>query len=210
MTAKPNGTYAGIGSAAVRAKTGKGWDEWFAILDKAGADKWPHKEIAAYLHEQECGDWWSQMVTVGYEQARGLRVKNQTTDGFTAGASKTIAAPVAELYQAWANANKRAKWLPDSADIAIRSNTANKSMRIVWTDGTSSVVVMFYSKGANKSQVTIERRKLKSGKEVKEVKDYWVAALEQLKSLLENAGPARQPAKAVVASRPLRRKGSAR
>ena len=84
MPADGKETYAGISADAVRAKTGKGWAEWFAVLDQAGAAKWPHKEIASFLHEQECGDWWSQMVAVGYEQARGLRVKHQTADGFTA------------------------------------------------------------------------------------------------------------------------------
>ncbi len=38
---------------AVKAKTGKVWAEWFKILDKAGARKWPHKEIAEYLHDEQ-------------------------------------------------------------------------------------------------------------------------------------------------------------
>ena len=188
MPPKENGMFAGISSDAVRAKTGKGWAEWFAILDKAGAAKWPHKEIAKHLHGLGCGDWWSQMVTVGYEQARGLRVKHQTAEGFTAGASKTIAAPIAKLFRAWSDAKTRAKWLPDAADVSIRSATENKSLRIVWTDGTSTVVVQFYPKGADKSQVTIERRKLKNVKEVNQVKAYWSAALGELKAMLEGNG----------------------
>src|SRR5687768_4451894 len=143
-----NETYAGIKSDAVRAKTGKGWADWFALLDKAGAAKWPHKEIASFLHDQECGDWWSQTVAVGYEQARGLRVKHQTADGFTAGASKTVAAPIATLYRAWTDAKVRAKWLPDAAGVTIRTATESKSLRMVWVDGTSTVAVMFYLAGA--------------------------------------------------------------
>jgi hypothetical protein len=188
MPANGTDTYAGIRSEAVRAKTGKGWAEWFAILDKAGAAKWPHKEIARFLHEQDCGDWWSQMVAVGYEQARGLRVKHQTADGFTAGASKTVAAPLATLFRAWTDARRRAQWLPDAAGVSVRSATANKSVCLLWTDGTSSIVVQFYPKGSAKSQVTIERRKLKSEKEVGQVKAYWAAALEKLKALLEGGG----------------------
>src|SRR5215469_1117257 len=61
---------------AVKAKTGKVWAEWFKILDKAGAKKMPHKEIALYLYEkQKLPAWWCQMVAVGYEQERGLRQK---------------------------------------------------------------------------------------------------------------------------------------
>jgi hypothetical protein len=206
MPADGNETHAGISSEAVRAKTGKGWAEWFAILDKAGAAKWPHKEIASFLHDQKCGDWWSQMVTVGYEQARGLRVKHQTADGFTAGASKTVTAPVATLFRAWTDARRRAQWLPDAADVAIRSATENKSLRLVWTDGTSTIVVQVYPKGADKSQVTIERRKLKSAKEVSQVKAFWSAALDKLKSLLEGSRSGASAANGKAAPRRGRKK----
>jgi hypothetical protein len=206
MPADGNETHAGIRSEAVRAKTGKGWAEWFAILDKAGAAKWPHKEIASFLHEQKCGDWWSQMVTVGYEQSRGLRVKHQTADGFTAGASKTVAAPVATVFRAWTDARSRAKWLPDAAGVTIRSATENKSLRLLWTDGTSNIVVQFYPKGADKSQVTIERRKLKSANEVSQVKAYWTAALDRLKSLLEDSDSSVERGSGKVAARSGRKK----
>jgi len=54
---------------AVKAKTGKTWKQWFALLDKAGAQKLTHKAIVKYLSEkQNVGPWWCQMVTVTYEQ----------------------------------------------------------------------------------------------------------------------------------------------
>jgi len=61
-----------VSDAAVQAKTGKTWQEWFAVLDAAGARAMDHKTSAAYLYKQlRLPDWWAQMVTVGYEQARG-------------------------------------------------------------------------------------------------------------------------------------------
>lgn len=204
MTAKSDDVYAGISSDAVKAKTGKGWAEWFSLLDLAGAAAWPHKEIAAHLHEVGCGDWWSQMVTVGYEQARGLRVKHQTADGFSANASKTVAVPVAKLFAAWKTAKTRAPWLPDAAGITIRKATANKSLRITWTDGKANIEVNFYAKGEAKSQVTVERRKLTGVKQVNQVKSYWIAALDQLKALLESAAEPK-PRKAAKKPSALRR-----
>ncbi|MDQ5977623.1 MAG: hypothetical protein QG602_595, partial [Verrucomicrobiota bacterium] len=60
--------YGGISSAAVKKATGRTWAEWFAVLDKAGAAKLPHKEIALRLQRtHRLADWWGQMVTVGYE-----------------------------------------------------------------------------------------------------------------------------------------------
>src|SRR5512134_2277217 len=85
---------------AVRAKTGRIWPEWFAILDAAGAQQMTHQQIVAYLHnEHGVGPWWQQMVTVTYEQARGMRAKHQMPDGYQVSVSKTIAAPAAALYE---------------------------------------------------------------------------------------------------------------
>src|SRR6266849_6848560 len=101
MTKRTDGEkFNGISSEAVRAKTGKGWPEWLKILDAAGAKKMNHKEMVALLHTKHGVDpWWQQMVTVGYEQARGRRLKHQKGDVFSIGASKTIEASVSTLYK---------------------------------------------------------------------------------------------------------------
>ena len=68
---------------AVKAKTGKTWKEWFAILDKAGARKMTHKEIVQVLNsEHGVGPWWQQMVTVTYEHERGLRDRHEKPEGY--------------------------------------------------------------------------------------------------------------------------------
>ena len=65
---------AGVGNDAVMKATGRPWDEWLKVLDRAGAKKMPHKEIALMLSRKFLvAGWWCQMVSVGYEQARGLR-----------------------------------------------------------------------------------------------------------------------------------------
>jgi hypothetical protein len=67
---------ANVSDEAVKAKTGHDWTEWLEILDAAGGKGKTHKEIVAVLvNEHAVPDWWCQMVTVGYEQARGLREK---------------------------------------------------------------------------------------------------------------------------------------
>jgi uncharacterized protein YndB with AHSA1/START domain len=179
---------AGISSEAAKAKTGKSLDEWFALLDKAGAAGWPHKDIAAHLHDAcGCPGWWCQMIAVGYEQERGLRVKNQGCAGdFAANASKTIAVPVAKLYESWADPRMLASWLSDAAKITVRKANLNKSMRITWIDGQSSVEVYFWIKGTAKSQVAVQHCKLASPKEVDVWKAYWAAALSKLQALLED------------------------
>jgi hypothetical protein len=184
--AKTGDPIAGISDAAVAAKTGKTWSQWCKVLDKDGAKELPHKDIAILVSKKHgVGPWWSQMVTVGYEQARGLRKKHETPRGWQASASKTIDVPVQVLYGAWSNARMRARWMR-SERLTIRKKNANKSMRITWPDETS-VEVNFYAKGEAKSQVAVQHSKLKKQADVVRAKKSWGEALGSLKELLENA-----------------------
>jgi uncharacterized protein YndB with AHSA1/START domain len=182
--AKPK-TSTGISDEAVRAKTGKGWSEWFAILDKAGAASMPHKDIATFLYEkQKIPGWWAQMVTVGYERERGLRQVHETPAGFQISVSKTMAARLAAVFAAWHEAKPRAQWL-GRARITIRKVTPEKSIRLTFDADQSHVDVRFYSKGAAKSQVAVDHTKLASAADVARMKAFWSKALETLKTKLE-------------------------
>lgn len=170
---------------AVKAKTGKIWSEWFKILDEAGGKKMTHKEIVAHLGENYgIGSWWRQMVTVTYEQARGMRKVHEKTEGFQISKSKTISAPVSKLYKAWANENTRKQWLKDAA-FTIRKKTANKNIRITWVDNTTSVEVMFYPKSDAKTQVVVQHSKLPNAKEAERMKNYWEQNLAKLQQFVK-------------------------
>jgi len=82
-----------VSDTKLMAATGKTRGEWHALLDAENAATWPHPAIAAWLHrEHDVDGWWAQGITVGYEQARGLRLPGQQPDGsFAAGSSKTVA-----------------------------------------------------------------------------------------------------------------------
>jgi hypothetical protein len=178
-------TYAKISDDAVLKATGKTWAAWIKLLDADGAKKMAHKEVVALLYTKHgVGPWWQQMLTVGYEQARGKRVLHEKSDGFSVSRSKTIAVPLAELYAAWNDQRKRGKWLAD-ADFTVRKATANKSMRITWIDGETDVSVMFTAKGAGKSHVALDHGRLKNARHADKMKAYWTEQLEKLKTLLE-------------------------
>lgn len=176
----------GIRDESVREKTGKGWQQWFAILDEAGAASKPHKEIAAWLHDNHAiSGWWSQMVTVAYERERGLREVHQKCEGdFEVSVSRTMGVELATLYQAWSQARQRKRWLGDP-DFEVRKATRDKSMRITWVDGTTHVDVHFYGKGDTKSQVTVQHRKLMAASDVDVKRAYWAEQLGRLKALLQ-------------------------
>jgi uncharacterized protein YndB with AHSA1/START domain len=177
MTKKSN---AAISSDAVQKATGKTWDAWIKILDNAGGKMMSHKELVAVLGDEHgVAPWWRQMVAVGYEQARGLRVKHQTASGFSVSRSKTLPVPIEQLFGAWKDKRQRKRWLADDG-FKIRTATENRSLRITWIDGGTSVEVMFYEKGKAKSQVTVQHSKLKNEKEAARLKEYWGEQLDKL------------------------------
>jgi len=174
-----------MSDSAVQAKTGKTWDEWFKVLDAAGAKRMTHSEIVAWLDSKHgVGSWWQQMVTVTYEQARGVREKHEKADGFEISRSKTVAVPLDRLFSAWEDQGLRQRWL-SKEPIIIRKATRNKSIRMTWTDGKTSVEANFYSKGNDKSQVTAQHSKLRSATEANRMKAYWGEALDRLTATLE-------------------------
>lgn len=170
---------------AVKAKTGKTWKEWFAILDKAGAKKMTHQEIVKYLNsEQGVGPWWQQMVTVTYEQHIGRRAEHQKPSGFEISVSRTIAAPVPKLYDAFGNQKTRAKWLKEDG-LVQRTAIENKSMRVTWNDKKTVLAITFLSKGDNKSQVVVQHSKLPNAKSAATMKKFWGEALDRLRGVVE-------------------------
>ncbi len=173
---------AGISNEAVKKATGRTWGDWSKLLDKHGCKAMPHKEIAALIgKEYGVGPWWRQMVTVGYEQAKGLRKVHETPRGFQASVSRTISAPVASLFNAWTTTAARKRWL-EARSITIRKSTRNKSLRITCSDDTAQEV-NFYPKSAARCQISIQHGKLRNEREVVRSKKIWSAALEKLKTM---------------------------
>lgn len=124
MDTTTDGTGAPAGSRvsaeAVREATGRGWDEWFAVLDAAGAADLAHGEIVAVIRSGHPGvsGWWRQSITVEYERARGKRVVGQTADaGFQVGVQRSVAVAPAE---AWELVTTRPElWLGEGAEVAF-------------------------------------------------------------------------------------------
>jgi uncharacterized protein YndB with AHSA1/START domain len=170
----------------VRSRTGRGWDEWFALLDSWGARSRTHTEIARWLvGEHDVAGWWAQSVTVAYEQERGMRAPAQHADGFTAGASKTINVPAERLSAAFTDPQLRERWLP-GATLDVRTNRPGKSLTADWDGGTSRLAVYLTTKGETKSQVAVQHQRLPDADAAEQRKAYWRDALTALKSLLEH------------------------
>jgi uncharacterized protein YndB with AHSA1/START domain len=170
---------------AIRRRTGRGWEEWFDVLDEWGAAERPHKEIARWLcEEHEVDGWDAQSVTVSYERARGLRAVGEHADGFAISASRTVAVPVEQLYEALVDESVRERWLP-AGELRERTASRPKSARFDWGGGETRVIVGFTAKGEAKSTVALQHERLANGDEAERMKAFWRERLAALKAQLE-------------------------
>ena len=149
----------------------------------------PRRDRALAGQQPGVSSWWSQMLTVAYEQARGRRVRHQRPDGFTITASKTVAVPVNELFTAFVDEAHRAQWLP-GATLTVRTATASRSARYDWEDGATRVNVGFTAKSDTSSTIALSHARLPDADTAEEMKRWWRERLAELKTLLE--APARK------------------
>jgi hypothetical protein len=175
---------AGMSDEKVKAKTGCTWERWVHALDRKGADKLSHRDIAALVNEKYKIDrWWSQTVTVGYERIKALRARGQRRDGtYEASKSRTFNVPVTVLFDAWAKPSLRRRWL-NGETVSVRTATAPKSMRLGLSDG-SIIAVGFMAKGRSKSSVALAHTKLPDRETANRLKEYWSNRLDALGEVL--------------------------
>lgn len=172
-----------ISDEAVYARTGKAWAEWFTLLDAAGGAQLSHKQIVAWLKSNSAlSSWWQQMVTVSYEQARGLRDKHEKPDGYQISATKTMHVNVPGVYSAWKDVRRRKRWLPE--DLRITTARQDKSLRFIWND-KSKVDVDFYSVEDTRCRVAVSHGKLPDAETAAKMKEFWKQRLSALADLLK-------------------------
>jgi hypothetical protein len=173
----------------IRERTGRGWEEWFDLLDEWGAADRPRRETSRWVAEQlgiHPLAWNAQAIVGSYERARGLRAAGEHADGYRVSVSKTIAAPVARLFAAFVDERLRETWLPD-APLRERTATAPKSARFDWDGGPGRVHVVFDAKGDAKSTAFVTHARLADAGEAERLKAFWRERLAALKAQLEHA-----------------------
>ena len=176
-----------ISDESVKKSTGKTWSEWFSILNKAGAKKMEHKTVAELLYKRYgLSLWWSQMVTVQFEQEIKGRKRHETATGYQISKSITLDSSIAKIFHSINSPIKRVIWLKDPGIIITKSNK-DKSIRAKWVDGKTNIEVQLYLKDDFKIQVVVQHNKLNSAKEAEQIKKYWGKQLNNLKKYLEKS-----------------------
>jgi hypothetical protein len=176
------GTAAGFATSdeEILRRTGRGWEEWFDLLDEWGAPERTHREAARWLAEQQDADplaWNVQAVVKSYERVRGGKAVGEKEDGFTVTASKTVAVPVERLYDA----------LLEMAEdmMSERSATRPKAAHFDWDDDGSRVHVTFEGRGPGKSRLALSHERLADADEAERMKAFWRERVSGLKEEME-------------------------
>lgn len=199
-TKSPTRKPGGVSDAAVTKATGKSWDHWLSVLDAFDVKKNGHRAASKHLHQKHgVSEWWSQMVTVGYEQKRGLRELRQKADGYSASASRTIVAPIAAVLDAFEDKGLASRWLPKGviAHKVTRPPMKNGrptkagSARMTWTDGSKTLSAWVSDKGAKsgpaKTAVQVQHDKLPDARTCDRMRAMWAERMDALRQLLESA-----------------------
>ncbi len=187
----PRAAEPGVSDAAVQRATGKGWDEWFSLLDAWQGTTHNHTEIARYVAETyEIEGWWAQSVTVGYERARGMRALHERPDGFSMNASKTFAVPVERLFAAFVEQDERERWL-EAVELRPRTSQPPKSARFDVLPGETRLAVTFVAKGPRKAAAQLQQDRLTSPEDVARWRALWKEEFVRLREFLgeERSGP---------------------
>ena len=132
----------------VERATNRTWDEWLRFMDAIDARELDHKEIALRVYETLDGTveqvgWWTQAVTVAYEQYIGRRLPGQRPDGtFQTSVSRSTTLGMAELMEAWEGFAARDETVRGIVvgDLRVSGTERRITWRTKAVDGSSVVV----------------------------------------------------------------------
>lgn len=191
-----------VTTTSVLKCTGKNWDQWINLLNKAGANQWSHKEIVAYLKKKyKLTVWWQQGVTQGYELAIGKRIEGYSpSSGFATTASKTMPLSAKSVWELLLSETGLSCWLKPFAAFdfhkgqqyeaeggvygEVRTFKKNVRVRMTWTEAEwekpSILQIYIISRPKNKSMLIFTHEKLPNGRVRLKMREHWKSVLGQL------------------------------
>ncbi|MBK8096918.1 MAG: SRPBCC domain-containing protein [Planctomycetes bacterium] len=194
--------------AACRQATGKTLAQWFAVLDQSPGPAAGRRELAqAALTAVGKDEWWATTLAVEYEKARGQREKDGRPRGYSICVTKTVAAPLPEVFAAFGKAELLARWFGagssvhfadggvlrdgDGDQLTFTRIRADKDLRASWQSSDlapdSQVEVLFADKGKGRTGITLNHTRIQLRRDADVLRLGWGQCLQALRELLEAA-----------------------
>ncbi len=149
----------------VERATNRTWDEWLRFMDGIGAKDLDHKAIALKVYEELDGTvdqlgWWTQAVTVAYEQYIGRRIPGQRPDGtFQTSVSRSTTFGMDELMEKWqmfAAEDETVQGIVVDGQLRVSGTERRITWRTKARDGSSVVVTSEPKKNGTASIVATQ------------------------------------------------------
>ncbi len=171
-----------VTDAASQAATGKTLAQWFAELDKLNGLKLGRGGVGKHLLAQKVDPWWISTISVEYEKHHDVRKKDGLYEGYFVCSTKTIAAPVAEVYAAWTCNESLNQWFGAGTNAEVKDGGAyenkegdkgvflrvreGKDLRLTFENPAFSsltqVDVQFQDKGKGKTGLTLNHTRIQT------------------------------------------------
>lgn len=183
-----------MNTASIEKATGLSWTDWLEFFGSINASELSHHEIAVHAYDflaklpngpgmsshrpggQTTTGWWSQNVTVAYEQHIGRRQPGQRKDGtYEVSVTKTIEGSLDDAMNYWLY---KIADLDGFKDVVYEGqpgmSVTNKwrHWRVGLADG-SKVIASTMQKTPNKAQLAVANQKLTSPEAVELWRKYW-------------------------------------
>ena len=199
-----------VTEAACRRSTGKGLKEWFAELDARPDLNQKRRDAVTWIYEtigvKSSDVWWPTTIWVEYERAhKVVNKKDGRAEGYNICCTKTIAASVADVYAAWTEKARLAKWFGTRVVAEVQDGgswsegdgnsgdylrvRANRDLRFTFqhadAEAPTLVDLTVADKGKGKAGVTLMHQRIQNRPEADGLRNAWTVAFDRLKQLLE-------------------------
>ncbi len=190
---------------AIRAATGKTWEQWFAALDAFGAAVKGRRATGDHLvGELALDPYWSSTLVVEYEKARSIVEKDGRPKGYMICVSKTVAASADDAFSAFADPKALASWFgkgttaefqeggryqnDDGDRGTFKKIRPGKSLVFTWEnprEEPGGVVEVKFQPSGKKLSVMVAHDRIQGRAHADGLRRGWGQALDALKARLE-------------------------
>ena len=193
-----------ITDAACKKATGKTLKQWFKELDAMDGVKKGRRACTQHIYTKELGAWWPTTIYVEYEAQHGVTKKDGLAEGYTICVTKSIGAPVAQVYQTWTKAAKFAEMFGDGAKQAVKIDGAiscnlgcrgtftrirpDKDLRFIWEHKGCTApmqVDVQFQDNKGKCLMNVMTSRIQTRAEADGLRDAWTVSLNRLKAMCE-------------------------
>lgn len=195
-----------VTNESAKSATGKALDQWFEELDRIDGLGKGRREINNYLNEKKLDPWWCTTIAVEFEKHHNVRKKDGLFEGYFICSTKTIAAPVATVFDGWSSGALLSKWFgasvivdlkdggtirsKDGDDGTISRVRKNKDLRLTLNHPDFStpaqVDIQFQDKGKGKTGLLVNLSRIQTRAEADGIRNAWAEALSRLKTVCES------------------------